>query len=54
MIEHLKHIVFYTNEITQVGAIARSTSTYTGFRNSHRHRRLLINKRALNQMLTER
>lgn len=49
MNKHLKHIAYYTKKVAQESAKARPT--YTGIRNSFRHKRLLMYKRILNEIL---
>jgi hypothetical protein len=45
----LNHIAYYTKKVAQEGAKARPT--YTGFRNSLRHKRLLKYKKSLNNII---
>ncbi|WP_191090790.1 hypothetical protein [Niallia endozanthoxylica] len=49
MNKQMKHIAYYTKKVAQEGAKARPT--YTGFRNSFRHKRLLLYKKLMNEML---
>lgn len=49
MNKKIKHIAYYTKKVAQEGSKARPS--YTGFRNSFRHNRLLMYKKLLNEML---
>ncbi|TWI53966.1 hypothetical protein [Halalkalibacter nanhaiisediminis] len=49
MSKQMKRIAYYTKKVVQEGAKVRPT--YTGFRNSFRHNRLLLYKKLLNEML---
>ncbi|MED5103149.1 hypothetical protein P9858_23820 [Niallia circulans] len=50
MNKQMKHIAYYTKKVAQEGKKARPS--YTGFRNSIRHHRLLMYKKMLNELLT--
>ncbi|MFB7302016.1 hypothetical protein [Heyndrickxia sporothermodurans] len=52
MNKHLKHIAYYTKKVAQEGEKARPR--YTGFRNSLRHKRLMMYKSMLNEMLKKK